>query len=286
VLVSTALLEHPSGLLADPGPGPARLAAVTDTVARPGRVIVHGDFDCPWSYLAFRRAAVLAAAGVDIDWRAVEREPRPHGRPDGFEALQEEMDRVVGSLLAGERLPYDLAGFVPRTRATVAAYAESYAAGVADPVRSVVFESFWMHGVDIGDAKVLRTLLVDELRGSASPSEAVRDWGQCVDVTGGPISTAAWRLVGRWATEWRDSGREVTPVVTVPGSPPLHGVAAVTWLGAQVAARDLDPEPPARPRPQPPASRELPGLGWITEQGGRWLPRRQRVVAATTPAAG
>jgi hypothetical protein len=285
--MSTALLEHPAGLLVDdPAPGPARLAAVAGALARPERVIVHGDFDCPWSYLAFRRAAVLAAAGVDIDWRAVEREPRPHGRPDGFEALQEEMDRVVGSLLAGERLPYDLAGFVPRTGATVAAYAESYAAGVAGPVRAVVFESFWMHGVDIGDAKVLRTLLVDELRSSASPSEAVRDWGYGVDVTGGPISTSAWRLVGRWATEWRDSGREVTPVVKVPGARPLHGVEAVAWLGAQITARGLVPEPPPRRVAAPPATRDLPGLGWITEQGGRWLPRRQRAVAATTAAAG
>jgi hypothetical protein len=281
--MSTALLEHPAGLVADgPEPDPARLAAVTDPAPLPRRVVVHGDFDCPWSYLAFRRAAVLAAAGVDIDWRAVEREPRPHAAAhlDGVEALQDEMDRVVGLLLPGEQMPYALAGFVPRTSATVAAYAEAYAAGVADPVRGVIFESFWMHGVDVGDAKVLRTLLVDELRGSSSPSEAVRDWGHCVDVTGGPISTAAWRLVGRWATEWRGSGREVTPVVTVPGSPALHGVEAVTWLGAQVAERGLDPEPPARRNPSAPDSRELPGLGWITEQGGRWLPRRQRVVAA------
>jgi hypothetical protein len=284
--MSSALLERSPELVpVSPGPRPAPLALATGPLPHPRRVIVYADFDCPWSYLAFRRGAVLAAAGVDVDWRAVVREPRPSGRPidrpDGLGHLQEEMDRVVGSLLPGEQLPYDLAGFVPRTSATVAAYAEGYAAGVAAPVRAVVFESFWMHGVDIGDATVLRTLLVDELRGSASPSEAARDWGYGVDVTGGPISTVAWRLVGRWATEWRDSGAQVTPVVKVPGSPPVHGVDAVTWLGAQLAARGLDPEPPAPQSPQRPEARELPGLGWITEQGGRWLPRRQRVVAAT-----
>ncbi|HEX2892499.1 MAG TPA: DsbA family protein [Marmoricola sp.] len=281
--MSTGLLERP----VRPAPRPTSAPLPLDTTApvHPGRIVVHGDFDCPWSYLAFRRAAILAGAGVEIDWRAVEREAGRRRPTDGFATVQEEMDHVVASLLPGEQLPYDLAGFMPRTSATVAAYAESYAAGVADSVRAVVFESFWMHGVDIGDAKVLRTLLVDELRCSASASEAVREWGYCVDVTGGPISTAAWQLVGAWSTEWRESGREVTPVVTVPGTAPLHGIDAVDWLGAQIAARGLTPEPPARPSTPPPSSRELPGLGWITEQGGRWLPRRQRVVAAASRAA-
>lgn len=254
------------------------------------RIIVHADFDCPWSYLASRRAAVLAGAGVEIDWRAVEREPRAARRslrdPDRFEILRQEMDRVVASLLPGELLPYDLAGFVPRTRSTVAAYAESYAAGAADAVRRVVFESFWMHGVDIGDAKVLRTLLVDHLRSSASPTEVVRAWGYPVDVTGGPISTTAWRLVGRWATEWRDTDREVTPVVKVPGSPPVHGVEAVSWLGAQITERGLAPQPPPPPGRGQPDARELPDLGWITEQGGRWLPRRQRLASARRSTTG
>ena len=45
------------------------------------RVVVYGDFNCPWSYLASRRAAVLAEDGVDVDWRAVEHEPwRPRSR--------------------------------------------------------------------------------------------------------------------------------------------------------------------------------------------------------------
>lgn len=283
--MSTGLLERPVRQVRRPTPAPASLG--TAAPVRPGRIVVHGDFDCPWSYLAFRRAAVLAGAGVEIDWRAVERERGRRGPTDGFATVQEEMDHVVASLLPGEQLPYDLAGFVPRTRATVAAYAEGYAAGVAESVRAVVFESFWMHGVDVGDARVLRTLLVDALRGSASASEAVRGWGYGVDVIGGPISTAAWQLVGAWSTEWRESGREVTPVVTVPGSAPLHGIDAVDWLGVQIAVRGLTPEPPTRAAAPPPPSRELPALGWITEQGGRWLPRRQRVVAAARrPAAG
>jgi hypothetical protein len=288
--MSSVLLERPPTSLApDRVRRPATLAAVTPGAATPRRVVVHGDFDCPWSYLAYRRAAVLAAAGVEIDWRAVERDPRVawHTRPPGrISELREDMDRVLASLLPGELLPYDLAGFVPGTRATVAAYAESYVAGVADSVRAVMFESFWMHGIDIGDAHVLRTLLADHLRSSASPCEAVREWGYSVDVTGGPISSAAWRLVGSWATEWRDSGREITPAVQVPGSPPIHGVDAVAWLGDQLTALGLAPNLPPSLAEQPPDGRELPALGWITEQGGRWLGRCQRASAAVRHVAG
>lgn len=247
----------------------------------PARITVYGRFDCPWSYLAFRRAAVLARTGVEIEWCAVEPlRPSEGGGPEEFDGLPDEMDRVTRTLLTGELLPYDLAGFRPRTGAAVAAYAESCAAGVADSACQVIFEAFWMHGLDIGDPRTLRTLLADQLRGSGSPSEAVRTWGHPVDVTGGPISTAAWRLVDRWATEWRHHGKGVTPVVEVPGSPAVHGVEAAGWLGDQLTTRGLVPEVIAPPVAGLQGTGELPSLGWITAHGGRWLARRQQVVAA------
>ena len=252
------------------------------------RFVVYGDFNCPWSYLAYRRASVLAAAGVQVDWRAVEHEPWTPGARDRRTArvagLQAEMHRVLATLLPGEELPYDLAGFVPWTQAAVAAYAESRVAGVPEAARRVLFESFWMHGVDIGDPRLLRTLLVDDLRGSASPSEAVREWGLPVDVTGGPISTSAWRTIDRWAADWHATGEPVVPVV-LSGARPLHGVDAVEWLGRQIVARGRAPEPPSGPSPQRPDDRDLPDLRWVAEQGGRWLRRWQEVAAAERTAA-
>lgn len=248
------------------------------------RITVYGDFNCPWSYLAFRRARVLAGAGVHVDWRAVEHDPWVPGGSSRSRtrvaALQEEMHRVLAMLLPGEDLPYDLAGFVPWTRAAVAAYAESHVAGAAAPVGRALFESFWMHGHDIGDARLLRTILTDELRGSRSASEAVRDWGYPVDITGGPISSSAWRAMARWGAEWRETGKEVVPVVLVPDEEPFRGVDAVEWLGRQVHLRGLAPTPSAARRPRPPADRELPALGWVTAQGGPWLRRSQDAVAA------
>src|SRR5215217_3675176 len=81
------------------------------------RLVIFGDFSCPWSYLASRRAALLAGDGVEVDWRAIEHDPgelRPAGATAlRFRRLQAEMDGVLESLRPAEHFPYALAGFVP-----------------------------------------------------------------------------------------------------------------------------------------------------------------------------
>lgn len=248
-------------------------------------LLLYGDFNCPWSYLAFRRSRVLAAAGVPVDWRAVEHAPWVPGAGPSAErptvtGLQGELDRVLATLLPEEGLPYDLTGFVPRTRASVAAYAEAYGASVGPLVAQVLFESFWMHGIDIGDARVLRTVLGDAIRSGSSGSEILHEWGYCVDVTGGPVTSAGWRRLTTWALRWRESGTTTVPLLfadgTSPAGEPIVGVEAVAWLGEEILRRGLDPAtatvPLRHPRFDP---RELPSLGWTTEFGGRWLSRHR-----------
>jgi hypothetical protein len=205
------------------------------------RIVVYGDFNCPWSYLASRRASVLAAGGVDVDWRAVEHEPwRPSRFTDSsvrFSSLREEMDRVVAQLLPGEALPYSLAGFVPYTKAAVTGYAEAYAAGAGSRVRDLLFEAFWMHAFDLGDATVVRTLLVDAVRSGSSSGGVLRDWGYALDVGGGPVTTRSWRLVDSWADQWRATGKETVPVAFVDDDAPLFGTDAVERLGAELGTR-------------------------------------------------
>lgn len=214
------------------------------------RLVVYGDFSCPWSYLTWRRTEALRAAGVQVDWRTVEHDPwhlvGPVDAGDRFTALRTELDRVQQHHLPGEVLPRTLAGFVPFTAAATSAYAEAYGAQVAAPARRLLFESFWRRGVDLNDARVLRTLLIDVMRGCVSEVEMLTLWGYALDVTGGPITRAGWGTARGWRAEWDklcahpDTGH-VVPIVQVDDQAPVFGIEAVDTVGALVSERGLDP---------------------------------------------
>lgn len=207
-------------------------------------LVLYGDFTCPWTYLAQRRLGELAAAGIRSELRAVEHapsHPRRTGGADGFADLRDEMDEVVEHLLADEDYPYTLAGFVPHTYAAVNGYAEAFGAGVGDVAAPVLFEAFWRNGMDLDDPKVVRTLLSDAVMGGTSPSDPLRRWGFVVGVTGAPMTTTAWRLVGDWRAEWARVSHGVVPVLVQDGLPPLVGVDVVTALGELVRRLGIDP---------------------------------------------
>lgn len=257
-----------------------------DVPGTAGRLRIYGDFNCPWSYLAERRARLLAGHGVVVDWRAVEHEPRRPSRHGGrhgdtrFACLREEMDRVERSLLPGELYPYSLAGFVPYTAAALSGYAEAYGAGVADRAHSRLFEAFWVHGLDIGSPRLVRTLLVDAILSGSSDSDCLRDWGYAVDVTGGPVTTTAWRLARRWRKEWRDTGKEVVPMLYVDEHGPVFGEDAIARLGEELVARNLDPGAEL-PRPtEPPRVVDPPDHSWVSQYGYREMRRFQALHGA------
>ena len=58
--------------------------------------------------------------------------------------------------------------------------------------------------------------------------------GLGTDRTGGPVTATARRLVARWQREWRTAGAGALPMVVADGAAPLHGRAAIDWLGAAV----------------------------------------------------
>lgn len=239
-------------------------------------IVLYGDFNCPWSYLASRRAALLESVGVDVDWRAVEHDPwRPRRFMDSstrFACVREEMDRVSAILLPGETLPYTFAGFLPHSRPAVSGYAEAYRAGVAPAVRRLLYRAFWQHGVDLGSAETVRTLVADVVRSGASPSELVREWGYAVDVSGAPLTTGAWQLVRQWETGWRATGKEVVPTLVVDDETALFGEQAVEWLGDALVKRDVDISvtPPTVPLPRPSVA-DLASRSWVSQHGNRWL---------------
>ena len=235
-------------------------------------LLVYGAFTCPWSYLASRRAARLASDGVTVDWRAVRHEPRP-----SLPAVREELERVLALLLPGEQLPSALAGFVPATKAAVSGYAEAYAAGVGSRVARLLFDAFWVHALDIGSPETVRTLLVDDIRSGSSGSELLREWGYAVDITGGPLTTPAWRLVRRWAGDWSAAQARRSPVLVVDGGAPRSGPDAVRWLGDELLRRGLDvEEAPFPPGPRVGPRTDVAPSSWVSQQGNRWLRDHQQ----------
>jgi 2-hydroxychromene-2-carboxylate isomerase len=243
-------------------------------------VVLYGDFAGPWSYLASRRAHRLEAAGVAvIDWRAVRSLDTRRWLPDvvtaRLETARAVMPEVIEALLPGEDLPVDLGERVPFTEAAQSAYAEAYVADRADAIRRILFQALWIHHLDVNDPEVLRTLLCDVLMDSDSPSEVVRESGMVPSVTRGPISTQAWEALRMWTREWQQFHTTQTPVLQLEGRQGLVGREAVDWLGAQLSIHGLlptstlgDDSEPARLQH---AGGFLPGLSWMSINGGHWV---------------
>ncbi len=238
-----------------------------------GALIVYADFSDPFCHLASRRVDVLRAAGVEVDWRAVQTAPRlpVTGARDAAQLTQlsRRSDELAGLLVAGEELSSARPGFVPNTEAAVAAYAEAYGAGVADEVRRLLFAQYWQHGIDIGNPNELRTPLAPVILRGSSSSDPLRRFGYAVSVSRGPITTAAWRRIRAWRGEWRQLGAADVPVVRRGEGPPLSGAAGLRCVANEIGRIDasLDARRPhavAEPPDLPPP------VGWVSQVGGRW----------------
>lgn len=212
---------------------------------------VYGEFSCPYSYLASHRVDALAEVGVEVDWRAVERDPFRPSRRAGVNIGDIEQ-RLAEVLLSGERLPWRVPAFVPNTEAAVAGYAEAYGAGVAAEVRRVLFAAYWIDGVDIGDPEVLRRRLAGPILRGHSTSLPLRDFGYAVSPSRGPITTGAWRRMRQWRARWAQLNATCTPVLLLDdpdGDLPegiVAGAAALCRLSDEISRHGaaLNPDLP------------------------------------------
>lgn len=107
-------------------------------------VIIYGNFNCPYSYLASQRADLLSEAGVAVDRRAVEHDRGlpAGGLPSGSDQASRDRELAGAASLAlpGERVPA-LPAVISDTEAAVAAYAEAVSDGVADELRGSLFRA-------------------------------------------------------------------------------------------------------------------------------------------------
>lgn len=222
-------------------------------------LVVYGDFTDPLSRIASLRMDALRTAGAELEWRAVAAHPTTQvtSRPVDDETrrrIAEVEQWWRDSALPGEATARSSIHVVPWASPPVSAYAEAVVAGVADHVRALLFRSLWVHNADIGNPDVLRGLLAVPILHGRSPAEVHSESGYAVSISGGPLTTDGWRLIGQWRTQWRDLGRPELPVV-LDGERALSGRDAVARLGSVIAGEGLALRPvlPAvNPHPLPP----------------------------------
>lgn len=238
-------------------------------------LILYGDFTSPWCYLASRRVDALAAAGVDIGWRAVEQAPwlpvtgRPLRAEDRAET-ERQMHRVAALLLPGEELPWTVPARVCRTGAAVSGYAEAYEAGVAADVRRLLYAAYWVDGVDIGNPEILRKLLAGPILRGHSPAWPLREHGFAVSVSGGPMTTAGWRRLWSWRQEWTRLGAGAVPILVADGEPPVTGEEVLRVLEKEMIRTGAQVNPDLPDPARYPATSVRPPMDWVSSVGGSW----------------
>jgi 2-hydroxychromene-2-carboxylate isomerase len=176
------------------------------------RLVIYGDFNCPFSALASIRADLLLAAGShEIDWRAVQHDT---AIPTAGEAvvggtaahLASEIESIVELRRGNERLDLEVPPVRPNTADASAAFAA--AGSEADRVRRELFAALWAEGRDIG-----------------SPDELERLGAVERDVV----------TADRWQAEFDALPRPVTPTLILPDGYVSRGLGALTRLADLVA---------------------------------------------------
>lgn len=238
---------------------------------------LYGDFTCPATYLAFRRAALLAAADVRIEFGAVEQWPVIAGQPDPRpepSVLQGQLAELSELLLEGEQLPAQVVAAIPVTRAAVTAYAEAVGADVGWQVATRLFQAFWVGEADISQPDFLRSRFVDIFRHSRTDSEILSRWGHAVGRAGEAVTSRGWQLQQEWAQRVAELNAPELPILLVDEEL-LVGTAAINRLGEELTRLELPFTQPLVGMMSSVQLRELPSKNWTTMFGGRWLRRRQ-----------
>ncbi len=237
-------------------------------------VIVYGDFNCPYSYLASQRADLLSRAGVVVDWRAVEHDrglPVTGSRSDRDRAAWDrELAEVASLALPGEQVPAGPPVLISNTAAAVAAYAEAVTDGVADELRRRLFGAIWAQGLHLSSADEVRRLITavmwptEDITGrlaspdipslllrDTDPARIVRRSGGTIIRDGQPLTTAGWQRIRRWRQEWLALPSQVIPAVTGPDQIVRPGIDGLRYLADLTGSVGLRPLTPARAGTEP-----------------------------------
>ena len=138
-------------------------------------LIVYGDFNCPYSYLASQRAdALVRACRAEVEWRAVEHDRRLAltGTRSGSDPARWQRELAEVAALAGldEQAPGAAPALVSNTGAAVAACAEAVTDGVQDELRRSLFSEIWVRLRHVSGPSEVRQLV----RAADVPGRAAR----------------------------------------------------------------------------------------------------------------
>lgn len=219
------------------------------------RVIVYGDFNCPYSYLASQRADRLIRGGIArIEWRAVEHDRAlavTGARAEDNDEWERELAEVAALAVPGEEAPATPPPVISNTGAAVAAYAEAVTDGVAGELRRRLFRVIWAQRRHISSAYEVRRLVTglmwppedirDRLAHPDIPSlldrdrdlaRIVRRSGGTIAPDGGPLTTTGYRRIQHWRRDWLALASQVIPAVIGSDATLRSGADGLRYLAS------------------------------------------------------
>jgi predicted DsbA family dithiol-disulfide isomerase len=178
------------------------------------RLIIYGDFNCPYSALASVRVDALQAAGDDyqIEWRAVQHDSAIPAAGEPIEGdTAAEVAAEVAEILELSAGDVHLELVVPPVRSNTAAACAAFAAGGdhVELLRRRLFDAVWAEGRNVGDPAEL-----ERLGKAASDDDLAR----------------------RWQEDFRALPKQVTPSLVLPDGSVSPGRDALAHLAGLVAA--------------------------------------------------
>jgi hypothetical protein len=235
-------------------------------------LIVYGDFNCPYSYLASQRVDALVRAGrAEVEWRAVEHDRRLAltGTRSSSDPARWQRELAEVAALAGpdEQAPGPAPALVSNTGAAVAACAEAVADGVQDELRRSLFSEIWVRRRHVSGPSEVRQLvralmypagppgeplavpdLPARIHHHAAPGTLPRLSGCTISPAGGPLTAGGHRRIGQWRREWLSGSGGVVPALSLPDGM-LTGPAALARLADLAAAAPAGAAVPAATGP-------------------------------------
>lgn len=205
-------------------------------------ITIYGDFTDAMSRIASIRVDALRGAGVPVEWRAVVQHPtiRVVSEPIG-EVRHTEIAEVENTWrtesITGEFLAWRTPTTAPAAHTAVSGFAEAVGAGVGDHVRHLLFSSYWQDNADIGNPDVLRRLLVLPILHGRSEADVLNVYGYAVAISGGPVTSDAWRRIEQWRSDYAGLDHPQLPVCVEDGQLST-GWAALRRLGMLVTELD------------------------------------------------